>query len=207
LRWWHVLGACLGFAGILLLIDRGSAESVSGAGAWFYLSLIGIAAGLWGLYSVLARTLPDVPSSALGVFYAAAALLTGLAHLLLETWVTPAPSEFAAIAALGILPMGLAIVLWDHGVKHGDIQALGAFAYVEPFIGAVFVALFTSGVLGLGLLWSGALVIGGAVIASANLWWGQLAGRSQKNNADMAADPERDRRLPRATPTSTPSQH
>jgi drug/metabolite transporter (DMT)-like permease len=84
--------------------------------------------------------------------------------------VVPTREEWAAIAALGILPMGLAIYCWDYGVKHGDIQALGAFAYVEPFVGAVLVALFANGVLGLDLLWSGALVVGGAAIASTGLW-------------------------------------
>ena len=39
----------------------------------FYLSLIGVAAALWGLYAIFSRSQPDVPTSALGVFYAASA--------------------------------------------------------------------------------------------------------------------------------------
>ena len=66
--------------------------------------------------------------------------------------------------------MGLAIYFWDYGMKRGDIQALGAFSYVEPFIGAVLVTLFTSEALDWNLLWSGTLVLGGAVLASASLW-------------------------------------
>ena len=66
--------------------------------------------------------------------------------------------------------MGLAIYFWDYGIKHGDIQALGAFSYVEPFIGAVLVALFAGEVLGWNLLWSGILVFGGAALASVSLW-------------------------------------
>jgi drug/metabolite transporter (DMT)-like permease len=169
LRWWHVLGAGLGFVGVTLLIEGGGAERADSA-AVFHLSLIGAAAALWGLYSIAARGLPDVPSSALGIFYVAAAAVSLCLHAAVEDWVPPAPAEWAAIAALGILPMGLAIYLWDFGIKHGDIQALGAFAYVEPFIGAALVALFTNGVLGLDLLWSGALVVGGAAIASTSLW-------------------------------------
>ena len=74
------------------------------------------------------------------------------------------------MATLGIVPMGLAIYFWDYGMKRGDIQTLGAFSYVEPFIGAVLVALFTSEALDWKLLWSGTLVLGGAVLASASLW-------------------------------------
>ena len=168
LRWWHVVGALLGFVGVTLLVETGG--DASAGSSIFYLALIGVAAGLWGLYSVVARTLPDVPSSALGMFYAASAMVAFTAHLLLETWVPPQPTEWLAVAGLGIFPMGLAIYFWDFGLKRGDIQALGAFSYVEPFIGAVLVALFTGATLSLSLFWSGLLVVTGAVIASAGLW-------------------------------------
>jgi drug/metabolite transporter (DMT)-like permease len=170
LRWWHVLGAGMGFVGVIMLIDSGEAAAGANGDAVLNLSLIGVAAALWGLYSIASRGLPDVPSSALGSFYIAAALVSFGLHFAVEVWVVPTREEWAAIAALGILPMGLAIYCWDYGVKHGDIQALGAFAYVEPFVGAVLVALFANGVLGLDLLWSGALVVGGAAIASTGLW-------------------------------------
>jgi drug/metabolite transporter (DMT)-like permease len=169
LRWWHVVGAGLGFIGVLMLVERGAGGQPD-PDAMFYLGLIGIAAALWGLYSVAARALPDVPSSALGAFYIASALVCFALHYRLEQWVQPTQTEWAAIAALGLLPMGLALYLWDFGVKHGDIQALGAFSYVEPFIGALLVAGFARGVLAPELLWSGALVVGGAALASRSLW-------------------------------------
>src|SRR5262249_24054030 len=145
LKWWHVLGAFMGLAGVLSLIEFGHDGSPV-AGGGFYLSLIGIAAALWGLYSVLTRRLPEGPTSTLGMFYVASAIVAGGAHLLLERWVSPTPSEWFAMVALGCLPMGLAIYFWDFGLKRGDIQALGAFSYVEPFIGALIVALLTQAV-------------------------------------------------------------
>lgn len=169
LRWWHILGTLLGLLGVLTLVDTGG-HATTYEGAVFYLSLIGIAAALWGLYSVVTRTQAEVPTSALGWFYAASAIVSFLGHLGLEEWARPTVTEWSAMAALGMLPMGLAIYFWDHGLKRGDIQALGAFSYVEPFIGAVLVALFTSAAFDTSLLWSGALVVGGAVIASAGLF-------------------------------------
>jgi len=168
LKWWHLVGAAMGFAGVLNLVEGGS--TATSEGAVFYLCVIGVAAGLWGLYSVITRTLPDVPTSALGHFYAASAIVALVAHACLEEWVYPSESEWLAVAALGCLPMGLAIYFWDFGLKRGDIQALGAFSYVEPFVGAVLVALFTKAVFDISLLWSGILVVSGAVIASASLW-------------------------------------
>ncbi|EPE94191.1 DMT family transporter [Rhizobium grahamii] len=169
LRWWHVAGVVVGLCGVLLLIDRGGEASIY-EGAPFYLALIGVAAALWGLYSVLTRTLAAVPTSALGWFYAASAAVSFSAHLAFESWVRPNVAEWSAMAALGVLPMGLAIYMWDHGMKRGDIQALGAFSYVEPFIGAVLVAIFTSAVLDASLFWSGLLIVGGAALASCGLW-------------------------------------
>ena len=169
LRLWHVVGAGLGLCGVLLLIENGGAAETN-EHAVFYLGLIGISAALWGAYSLVSRSFADVPSGVMGTFYAVAAIVAGLGHLWLEEWVQPGASEWIAVAALGILPMGLAILFWDFGVKKGDIQALGAFSYVEPFIGGLLVALFTGASLGWSLIWSGCLVVGGAVLASWGLW-------------------------------------
>ena len=169
LRWWHIAGATFGLVGVLMLIEAGEAPG-SWPDAAFYLSLIGLAAALWGLYAIFSRSQPNVPTSALGVFYAASAAICLAAHGVLESWVTPTASEWAAIAGLGILPMGLAIYFWDFGIKRGDIQALGAFAYLEPFIGAALVSLFADGYLDQSLLLPGVLVVGGAILASASLW-------------------------------------
>lgn len=194
LRWWHVAGALLGFCGVLSLIDGGG-EAASPAGDHsFHLGLIGIAAGLWGLYSVVSRRFGEVPSSTLGVFYVACALVSLAGHLAFETWVQPEPAQWAAIAALGLLPMGLAIYLWDHGIKHGDIQALGAFSYVEPFAGAVLVAVLGQGSLNWTLFWAGCLVIGGAMLASMSLWRkpvpGEPPGGAAGNAPPLQPEPD-----------------
>jgi drug/metabolite transporter (DMT)-like permease len=170
LRWWHVAGALIGLCGVLLLVEQGGEAGPADGHAVFYLSLIGVAAALWGLYSVVSRSFAEVPSSVMGIFYGASAILSGLAHLWLEEWVQPSAQEWLAVALLGMLPMGLAIFLWDYGMKKGDIQALGAFSYVEPFIGALLVALLAGAALELNLLWSGCLVVSGAVLASRSLW-------------------------------------
>lgn len=170
LRWWHLVGVSCGLCGVLLLIQVGSDAQASRADSAFYLSLVGLAAGLWGFYSVLSRRLPEVPTSALGTFYAAAAILLGLLHVLLEDWVAPSATEWLALAGLGIVPMGAAIYLWDYGLKKGDIQALGSMSYLEPFVGAALVGLLTGEALEWGVLWSGALVLSGAVFGSVSLW-------------------------------------
>ncbi|WP_244630877.1 DMT family transporter [Aureimonas sp. ME7] len=170
LRWWHLIGAGLGFAGILLLIDGGGEAASQFADAGFYLAVIGVSAALWGGYSILSRSFGDVPSSALGVFYAASAVLSLGLHVSLEEWVAPSAADWWAIALLGTLPMGLALYFWDYGVKRGDIQALGAISYVEPFIGAALVAMVGQGELSWTLALAGLLVVAGGVVGSCGLF-------------------------------------
>jgi drug/metabolite transporter (DMT)-like permease len=170
LRWWHVAGTLAGFAGVVVLATDGSTSFDVLDRLDVYLVLVGVAAGLWGVYSLLTRNLPHVPTSAMGAFYAAAAVVAGAAHFAFERWVTPGPAEWAAIFALGVFPMGLALYAWDHGMKRGDLQALGAFSYVEPFIAAAFVVAAGRGELHWSLASAGALVVGGAALASRSSW-------------------------------------
>ena len=169
LRWWHVAGTIVGLAGVVALVSGEDHASTTDRPE-FYLVLVGIAAALWGLYSLASRAFAEVPTSAMGIFFAGAALVSAMAHVALESWVTPALSEWAAIFGLGALPMGLALYFWDYGVKRGDIQALGGISYFEPFLGALFVVLASQGVFRLSIIWAGVLVVGGAALASRNLW-------------------------------------
>jgi drug/metabolite transporter (DMT)-like permease len=168
LRWWHLAGAACGASGMYWLVDTGSDEALNSSSA-FYLACIGVAAGLWGVYSLVSRRFGDVPTGAMGTFYAAAAIVAGIGHLLFETWVTPNLQQIAIIAALGLLPMGIALYLWDYGVKRGDIQALGAASYVEPLIGAFLVVVAGQGGFQWTMLVAGLLIIGGSIIAAGSL--------------------------------------
>ncbi|MDX7952857.1 DMT family transporter [Lichenihabitans sp. Uapishka_5] len=168
LRWWHVAGAVAGLEGLVALSIDGQGLGALAGGASAALLLIGIAAGLWGLYSLLTSRFGGVPTSAMGTFYAASAVLALVCHASFEAWVPPSPAQWAAMAALGLLPMGLALFLWDHGLKQGDVQALGVASYVEPLVGAGLVVAMGQGELRWSMLVSGLVIIGGAVLGAAN---------------------------------------
>jgi drug/metabolite transporter (DMT)-like permease len=74
---------------------------------------------------VLSRRLAAVPTDAVTGFCAATALLAGLCHLLLEKTIWPQTlSQWLALVALGIGPVGAAFYTWDIGMKRGDIRVL-----------------------------------------------------------------------------------
>ncbi len=146
LKWWHILGAALGLAGTVIIVtgnsDNGSLLS-GGSIPWFgYGSALG-AALVWSSYSVLNRRFADVPSTSVAGFCLVTAIAAMLAHLGLETTVWPASKiEWAAIAGLGLGPVGAAFYFWDYGVKHGDIRVLGAAAYAIPLLSTLSLVAF-----------------------------------------------------------------
>ena len=100
---------------------------------------------------------------------AAVAVLGALCHLTLESTVVPDAGQWLAVLLLGLGPVGAAFFAWDHGTKHGNIQALGAFSYAAPLLSTLVLIAFgkaeATWVVGLAC----ALIAGGAVLASKEL--------------------------------------
>jgi drug/metabolite transporter (DMT)-like permease len=123
----------LGFAGATLVITHGHGFVVEARHVSGYLAALG-AALTWSAYSVLNRRFGSTSSNAIAGACFVVGLLGALVHAATEAWVMPAPSQWAAIVALAIGPVGLAFWLWDHGTKHGDIVLLGIASYAAPVL-------------------------------------------------------------------------
>ena len=89
-------------------------------------------ARLFGAVAPLRRTSPATPSPASA---SPPPCSPPSCHLPLEPTVWPTDLwQWAAIVGLGLGPVGLAFYVWDIGVKHGDIQVLGAASYSAPLL-------------------------------------------------------------------------
>lgn len=169
LGWPHLVGALLGFAGVVLLAF-GRGASFAGGHALGYALALGCAFA-WSLYSVLSRRFGETPTDAIASFCTAAAILSLGCHLLFEPTVWPAtPAAWLAVLALGIGPTGGAFYLWDHAVKRGDIRALGALSYAAPILSTALLVLCGLAPATTTLLTAALLVTAGAVLASRELW-------------------------------------
>ena len=165
LRKGHVAGAIIAFGGAALIVLRGG-TSLEGA-ALPGLALAGLSALTWATYSVISRRLGDVPTASVAVFCIATAILSAGAHLALEQTVWPATSlGWAAVAALGVGPVGIAFYVWDIGVKQGDIQLLGVASYAAPLLSTI--ALILTGITKPQpiLLIAAVLIASGAAVAA-----------------------------------------
>lgn len=166
LRAHHLAGVVLGFAGAALLVTAGRSLALDGGYAFGYLAAF-LAAVVWAGYSVISRRFAGVPSEAVAGFCLATAALSLLCHLVFEETVLPAaPIEWLMVLLLGAFPVGLAFFVWDHGVKHGDIQLIGTAAYATPVLSTLLLTLTGYGTLGWATAIACALVTLGAVVAA-----------------------------------------
>jgi drug/metabolite transporter (DMT)-like permease len=134
LGWHHVAGALLGLAGTALIITRGGGLAFDARYAFGYGAAV-VCAFTWSGYSLLSRRFSAVPTTIVTWFCAATAVLSALCHLMLEQTVWPeGATQWLAVAGLGLMPVGAAFYAWDHGVKRGNIQVLGAASYAAPLL-------------------------------------------------------------------------
>jgi drug/metabolite transporter (DMT)-like permease len=169
LRWWHVAGSLAGLAGAALLVTRGSGLAIDPRYFIGYLAAFACAL-TWPAYSLISRRLGQVPSDAVGGFCGATALLGLACHLLLEETRWPDATGWLAVLALGLGPVGAAFFVWDHGVKRGDIRALGAFAYAGPLLSTLLLIAFGRAQASATLAAACALIVGGALLAARDMW-------------------------------------
>mgnify|MGYP002630009473 CR=1 FL=1 len=171
LRWWHVAGALMGLAGAATLVMGNSADGLAGFKSEYWLGyLMAILCALtWTAYSVLSRRFAHLPTDTVGVFCGATAILAMVAHLTFETTVWPSGGQWLAVLGLGLGPVGIAFFAWDYGVKHGNIQALGAISYGAPLLSTLLLIAAGKGEATINVALACVMIIGGAVLASKDM--------------------------------------
>lgn len=172
LRWFHLGGAVMGLAGTAVLVTDGGALAFKGAFALGYAAAL-VCALVWSGYSVLSRRAAHVSTNTVGGFCGVTAVLAWLCHGLFETTVWPeGASQWLAVLALGLGPVGGAFFVWDVGVKRGNIRALGASAYLAPLLSTMILVATGFATASWPLAIACALIVGGAALAAKEMWRG-----------------------------------
>ncbi|MEJ2766287.1 EamA family transporter [Photobacterium sp. MCCC 1A19761] len=158
-----MIGGCLGFIGIALII-LGDGSLALDQAHWTGYLLALCCALIWSGYSwYLSRS--DNSVEDIGWLSAAVAILSLLAHLGLENghWELSG-TEWLGALLLGLGPVGGAFYLWDLGLKRGNKSLLASLSFSAPLISSVLLALAglhswsMNIVIALGLILTGALV-------------------------------------------------
>ncbi|MHC8326290.1 aromatic amino acid exporter YddG [Pseudomonas sp. LB1P83] len=161
----QMLGALLGLAGTAFIMQQHGPEAGATMPVAGYLAAFGCAL-IWAGYSVINRRFNDVPSSIIGGICGMSAVSGLICHLAFETTVRPDPGQWAAIVVLGLGPVGLAFLAWDHATKHGNLATLGALSYLAPLISTLLLIVVGRSHAGPILIVPAVLIIAGAVIAT-----------------------------------------
>ncbi len=166
LRAAHVAGALLGFAGVIVLIaGRGGFDARTEYWPGYLCAFA--CAFFWSGYSVLSRRFGEVPTDAVAGFCLATAALSLVCHLLFETTVWPeTTTQWLAVLALGLGPVGAAFYVWDIGVKRGDIRLLGVASYAAPVLSTLILVVAGYAEPSLTLAASCGLIVLGALVAT-----------------------------------------
>jgi drug/metabolite transporter (DMT)-like permease len=166
LRWWHAAGAVIGLAGVVVLVGGGGLGFKSQY--WLGYAAAFACAFVWSSYSVLSRTIAEVPTDTVGGFCAATAILALVCHLLFEPTVWPQSWAWLAVLGLGLGPVGAAFFTWDHGCKHGDIKAVGALMFLAPLFSTLLLIVFGRAEASWQVGAAAVLIVGGAAFAAAD---------------------------------------
>jgi drug/metabolite transporter (DMT)-like permease len=181
LRW---IGIGVSTAGVALLVgsglELGRWEAVAGN-----LLVLGSAVA-WALYTIQGRRLgasyPPVVSTTAS-FITGSVLLVPLAAA--ELAVLGPPTLTGAVVAatlyLGLLGSGLAILLWNVGLREVEASAAGAFTNVVPVVGLAFA-------VGLGEPVAATQLVGGALAGLGVLLTQRGSGSARRLGAQPPAD-------------------
>ena len=168
---WQLLGSLLGFAGLAWfvspqLLSQGDAGA-AGDGLFGYLLAL-CAATCFAVYSALRAKLRDGPPDAAGTACGAAAVIALALHLAFggDTTVEFEPAALLAMLLIGVGPMGLANLMWDHGVRFGDGRVLSSLAYLTPVLSTLLLAALGLAVLTPHVLIGGGLILGGIALSA-----------------------------------------
>ena len=165
----HIVGVVLGLIGAVAIITKGGRVGLAGGIMPGHLMAL-FCAFVWSGYSVLSRRFGKVPVDVVAGYCLITALVTFLMHLGLEETVWPqTASQWAAIAVLGVLPLGVGFYAWDWGCKHGDIMVIGALSYAAPLLSVIILLVFGFGVFHWSVALACGLIVTGALIAAKDM--------------------------------------
>ena len=165
LRWFHVAGSLLGFLGAFLLVSKNGSFDFDLAYIKGYIFAF-IAALIWSSYSVISRTLSQIPTYSITAYCLITSILSLICHLTFETTVIPSSLELFAALMLGLGPVGGAFFVWDSGMKTGNIKLLGSLAYLIPLLSTFLLIVFSLSNLTNTIIIASILIVCGSLLSS-----------------------------------------
>jgi drug/metabolite transporter (DMT)-like permease len=176
--WPRILGAGVGFAGVVLIITQASLDSVQLRGVLAGNLWVLISSCYWAAYAIVTRRLTRSISPQAFTFY-----ILVLAALPPVAWVWVKENRFClsgvnpptllAMGFVGLCTATLAMNFWNWGLAHIEAARVGMFSYLEPVFAAAVAMIF----LGERLTWPTAA---GSALVFAGIYFSTGSWRSRR---------------------------
>lgn len=173
-----VLAIGLSFIGVYVVITRGHITSFDFSAIWGNILAL-IAACAYGLFSVLSKRNDDEKVTSTLFFYLFAFVYTSVYLGVFSSLPSPTPSEWLGLLWLGIATSGIAFVLWQLALKHGETSKVSNIVFITPFLSLVYLAVLAKEKILLSSVIGALLIVGGLVIQSV-----QSRTKRAKNKSD-----------------------
>jgi hypothetical protein len=160
LRGRHFLGLGLGFAGAAIVMGGPGVAS-----SWPGVGLALLSGAVWAAYCLLRLRQGSAAPDVLAAGCAASVPLCAGLHLAFERTVLPGPGAFLAAVAIGVAPLALANLAWDHGLRRGDGRLLAVMAYATPLVAALILIALGLAAATPNLVVGAAVIVGAGVLA------------------------------------------
>lgn len=161
----HVIGSCISFLGVYLLIAFDGVTNFKLEYLLGYGSAL-LDAIIWAVYVLVCRRYKDLHSEVIGIYCGVCAIFSVIGHLSTEIFVMPNFSQIIAMIIIGIVAQGLAYVLWEKSIKNGNYILLITLSYFTPILSIAILILFHKAIYSHALLAATLFVTAGSLIAN-----------------------------------------
>lgn len=158
----QIFGGIVSFAGVVAIFMPTGDVSLFGDFHFGHALAIG-SASLWSAYSAYAKRI-SYPVGFLAPVFLIFSAICFVLHFAFEPTVWPGNFEWMIIIILGVAR--ISYLMWDYGMKHGDVVLLASICYFLPLATSLLLAAFGFGpatpMIGIGA----ALIAGGCLIVN-----------------------------------------
>lgn len=144
LKYYHILGVCLGFVGAcFLILGGGVIKDHIGNPLYGILFALG-AAFTWALFSSFNVKFQKTNPGVFFISFFIVSLLAWGAHTKYEMRLAIGLFDLLILVLLGLGPLGAAFYFWDIATKNGNMKLVGVFCYFIPLFSTL--ALIVMGI-------------------------------------------------------------
>jgi len=120
----------------------------------------------WAAFCLFRLYEGDKAGNILKQAFAVSAATALVLHLSLETFALPSLSSLSLAVLIGVIPLGLATLVWDNGMRLGDRRLLTIMAYATPLVSTAILIACGFATPSLAIVMGGGLIVAAGLISA-----------------------------------------